>query len=251
MNRFFLYFDFICNIIIYMKPLSTHIKYLDNFLLGILAGAVIGLGGFLNLLMVSQGLKYLGGILFSVGLFSVCFFGFHLYTGRIGYIRDNDRTYGLSLLIMYIGNIIGAVGFGYLLKLTTIADAGNILDTTASKVALAKMISLDGNPGQSPLNMIIFSFFCGIMVFLAVDIYKKSRSWLFKIGGLVICVALFVITGMEHCIADMFYFALAGAYGSSFLACFYAILLATVGNSLGAIVSRMTVVHIETIAGRN
>ena len=250
MNRFFLYFEFIYKYNIHMKPLTTHIKYLDNFLLGILAGAAIGVGGFLNLLMVSQGLKYLGGVLFSVGLFSVCFFGFHLYTGRVGYIRDNDRSYGLSLLIMYIGNAIGAVGFGYLLKLTTIADNGNILEATASKVALAKMISLNGNPGQSPLNMIIMSFFCGIMVFLAVDIYKKSKNWLFKIGGIVICVALFVITGMEHCIADMFYFALAGAYQHSFLACFYAILLATVGNSISAILSRLTVKHIEIVASR-
>ena len=100
--------------------LTTGIKYLDNFLLGILAGAAIGLGGFLNLLLVSTGIeacRYLGGMVFSIGLFTVCFFGLHLYTGKVGYVMENDRSYALSLVIMYIGNVIGAVGFGYLMFL--------------------------------------------------------------------------------------------------------------------------------------
>ena len=227
-----------------MVLFKSKYRYLDNFLLGILAGVAIGLGGFLNLLMVSQGLKYLGGILFSIGLFTVCFFSLHLYTGKIGYVTDNDRSYALSLFLMYLGNIIGAVGFGYLLRLTGISTTG-ILTDTANTVATNKIIDLDGNGGQSALKMIIFSFFCGIMVFLAVDIYKKAKNWIFKVGGIVVCVALFVITGMEHCIADMFYFAISNIYASKFLAAFFALVLATAGNSLGAIASRLVVIEIE------
>lgn len=232
-----------------MKQLTTKNKYLDNFLLGILAGMAIGLGGFLNLLMINCNLKYLGGFLFSVGLFSVCFFGFHLYTGRVAYVADNDRSYGLSLLIMYLGNIIGAVGFGYLLYLTGISTNG-ILKDVAATVASNKIISVDGGVGQSALKMLIFSFFCGIMVFLAVDIFKKSKNWFIKVGGLVICVALFVICGMEHCIADMFYFAINNTY-ANFLPCLLAILIATAGNSLGAIASRTVVRHIEQVNKNN
>ena len=230
-----------------MVLFQTNYKYLDNFLLGILAGIAIGVGGLLNLLLIStdiEALKYLGGFVFSVGLFTVCFFSLHLFTGKIGYVSDNDRSYALSLLIMYIGNIIGAVGFGYLMRLTGITNTGAVLEVTAPTVAFSKIIAIDGI-GQSPLRMIIYSFFCGIMVFLAVDIFKKSTNWFIKVGGLVICVALFVITGMEHCIADMFYFALANAYATNFLACFFAIILATAGNSLGAIASRFVVKHIE------
>ena len=225
-----------------MKPLTTHHTYLDNFLLGILAGLAIGLGGFLNLVLKANNgeiFVFLGGIVFSIGLFTVCFFGLHLYTGRIGYVRDNERKYGLSLFIMFLGNMIGAVGFGYLLRLTGITDG--YLKDIAPLVASSKVI---GETGQSALKMIIYSFFCGIMVFLAVDIYKKSKNWVFKIGGLVTCVALFVITGMEHCIADMFYFAINNSY-SDFLPAFFAIVLATAGNSLGAIASREVVRNIE------
>ncbi len=231
-----------------MKPLTTKIKYLDNFLLGILAGAAIGLGGFLNLLLVSTGyeaLKYLGGFVFSIGLFLVCFFGFHLYTGKIGYVMDNKRDYALSLLIMYIGNIVGAVGFGYLMHLT------GAIQETATTVAMNKIIKLQDAAGQSPLRMLLYSFFCGIMVFLAVDIYKKSKNWFIKVGGLVVCVALFVITGMEHCVADMFYFAFANTYATNFMAAFLAIIIATAGNSLGAIATYLVVKEVNRKVGED
>ena len=217
--------------------LTTGIKYLDNFLLGILAGAAIGLGGFLNLLLVSTGieaLRYLGGVVFSIGLFTVCFFGLHLYTGKVGYVMENDRSYALSLVIMYIGNVIGAVGFGYLMFLT-----GAIRDT-ATSVALNKIV-FDGEVGASPLKILVYSFFCCIMVFLAVDVYKKTNNWLIKIANLVICVALFVITGMEHCVANMFYFAFANIYATHFLNAFLALLIATAGNSLGALATYLVV----------
>ena len=217
--------------------LTTGIKYLDNFLLGILAGAAIGLGGFLNLLLVSTGieaLRYLGGVVFSIGLFTVCFFGLHLYTGKVGYVMENDRSYALSLVIMYIGNVIGAVGFGYLMFLT-----GAIRDTALS-VALNKIV-YDGDNGASPLKILVFSFFCCIMVFLAVDVYKKTNNWVIKIANLVICVALFVITGMEHCVGNMFYFAFANVYATHFLYAFLALLIATAGNSLGAIATYLVV----------
>ena len=217
--------------------LTTGIKYLDNFLLGILAGAAIGLGGFLNLLLVSTGIeacRYLGAVVFSIGLFTVCFFGLHLYTGKVGYVMENDRSYALSLLIMYIGNVIGAVGFGYLMHLT------GLIQDTATSVALNKLV-FDGEVGASPLKILIYSFFCCIMVFLAVDVYKKSDNWFIKIINLVVCVALFVITGMEHCIANMFYFAFSNIYSTHFLSAFLALLIATAGNSLGALATYLVV----------
>lgn len=217
--------------------ISTGIKYLDNFLLGILAGAAIGLGGFLNLLLVSTGIeacRYLGGFVFSIGLFTVCFFGLHLYTGKVGYVMENDKKYALSLLIMYIGNVIGAVGFGYLIYLT------GVIRDTATNVALNKIV-FDGEVGASPLKILLYSFFCCIMVFLAVDVYKKSNNWVIKTTNLVVCVALFVITGMEHCVANMFYFAFANIYATHFLHAFLALLIATAGNSLGAIATYLVV----------
>ena len=61
---------------------------------GFLAGISISLGGTVFLACDS---KIVGAVLFSVGLFSICAFGFHLFTGKVCYVFDNDRAYALSL----------------------------------------------------------------------------------------------------------------------------------------------------------
>lgn len=214
----------------------TGIKYLDNFLLGILAGIAIGVGGLLNLFMLSFGLKITGGILFSVGLLTVCFLGLHLYTGKIGYITENPKSFGLSLLIMYIGNIVGAVGFGYLMRLTGLSTTGMLKDI-ASTVANNKIINTGSGVGQASAKMILNGFLCGIMVFLAVDIFKKAKKIPIKVIGIIVCVAIFVVLGFEHCVADMFYFAIGDSYSSNLFPSILAIVLSTVGNTLGGMLA--------------
>ena len=66
-----------------------------SFLKGIAAGASIGFGGFLYILMVflipGEGGKVLGSLLFAVGLFTVCSLSLHLYTGKIGLIYEKKQ----------------------------------------------------------------------------------------------------------------------------------------------------------------
>lgn len=209
-------------------------KYLNNFVRGILAGAAIGVGGLLNILCLSISQKILGGILFSAGLFTVCYFSLHLYTGKIGYLTENKKDYLLSLLIMYLGNIVGAVAFGYLLRIFGLINVDSI-SKVAMNVANKKFIDFGDGRGQSVLNMLGLSFLCGNFVFIGVDIYKKNKNWVIKILGIVIAVATFVILGMEHCIADLFYLAFANAFTLNFGSAVLAILIATIGNSLGAL----------------
>ena len=67
-----------------------------SFLKGILAGLAIGFGGFLYILMVflisGELGKALGSLLFAVGLFTVCTFYLHLYTGKIGLVYEEKQT---------------------------------------------------------------------------------------------------------------------------------------------------------------
>ena len=183
-------------------------------------------------------------------------------------VRDPDSFYGTAswkrLLIAFAGPfmnfLIAVIMFSFLSMCSTDMQKPDsrilLIDDVQAKYGEVtehspafegglqsgdKIIAINGEIGQSALRMLVYSFFCGIMVFLAVDIFKKSKSWLFKVGGLVICVALFVITGMEHCIADMFYFAFSNVYATNFLAALLAIVIATAGNSLGAIATYLTV----------
>jgi len=203
--------------------------YLDNFLFGICAGLAIAMGGTFFLLLVSVGQKFLGAVSFCAGLLTICYLGFHLYTGKIGYVLENKRAFYLSLFIMYLGNIVGAVGAGYLVGLIP------QLKETVAPICANKLISWSGAPGKTIMNMLAMSFFCGNLVFLCVDIFRKNTNHFLKVGGILVCITTFVMMGMEHCIANMFYFAVGNMYGINPLNAILSILVATIGNSLGSI----------------
>ena len=101
-------------------------KLLYSLLMGILAGIAIGLGGLLFIISTTYikgdlG-KAIGALLFPICLFMVCTFGLHLYTGKIGLIFENkqEKSFYLSLPIMFIGNLIGSIIIQNPLNQTTV-----------------------------------------------------------------------------------------------------------------------------------
>ena len=57
------------------------------FLSAVLAGMCIGFGGLVFLMLDN---KIVGAALFTIGLFVICTFGFHLFTGKVCYVFQND-----------------------------------------------------------------------------------------------------------------------------------------------------------------
>jgi formate/nitrite transporter FocA (FNT family) len=209
-------------------------KYIKLVLSGILAGLFIGLGSFAFVGCVALDPtigKIIGSALFSVGLFCVCFFTTHLYTGRIGFSFEQKPSYVLDLLAMLAGNFIGAAGSGSLVYLACSTESENKLVTVARSIADARAISIDGGAGEAWYKALLMAFFCGILVFLAVYIWKRAENWGIKAAGLILCVWAFVVTGTEHCIANMFYYALAGRWN---LGDFLNVIVCIAGNSLGS-----------------
>jgi formate transporter len=211
-------------------------KHLSTFALGILAGLFIGLGSFAFCACVSLDAgvgKILGSALFSVGLFLVCFFGVNLYTGKIGFCPDcfkkSGPSYVLDLVEILAGNFVGASGSGALVYLALGND--NKIVQVAQGIANARTLVGDG--AQSWSKALIMGIFCGMLVFLAVYCWKQAENWFIKASGLILCVTTFVVTGTEHCIANMFYYALAGAWN---LGLFYDVLIVIVGNSIGSLI---------------
>lgn len=213
-------------------------KHLQCILSGVLAGLAIGLGGGIFLVCLAtitaspMAGRIPGSLLFSIGLFLVCSLGLCLYTGKIGYVFENRPAYLLSLIEMLIGNAIGAIGLGYLVSVTSL---NKLIGTTANSCAQGKILEMGQGGGQTWYSCLINAFFCGVLVFLAVDIFKKSENHLIKVVGLVGCVTLFVALGFEHCVADMFYFGVSNMWGLHFKEAFLAMLLFILGNSLGSI----------------
>lgn len=185
---------------------------------GILAGVMISIGGTINLMMEN---KIIGAFLFSIGLFMICANGFNLYTGKIGYVIDNKPKYLIELLLTIIGNLLGTVGCGYLLRCSRISS------TISAKAISICQIKLDDNL----LSIFILSVFCGILMYLAVDLFKKLNDG-GKYIAVFICVTVFILCGFEHCVANMYYFSAANMWSIKTI---YYVLMMILGNSVGSI----------------
>lgn len=64
-------------------------------------------------------------------------------------------------------------------------------------------------------------------MYLAIDNFKKSGNHLFVIAP----VMIFILSGFEHSVANMFYFSLAGMWNGKSI--FYLFLM-ILGNGIGA-----------------
>ncbi len=185
----------------------------------ILAGIMISLGGTIYLALEN---KMLGAFLFSIGLFSICVNGYNLYTGKIGYVFDNKPKYLIELLFTLIGNLIGTICCGYVLSLTRISD----------KLKDAASIICDAKLSDNLLSIFILSVFCGIIMYLAVDIYKKVNDF-GKYVGIFMGITVFILAGFEHCVANMYYFTVANMW--EWKTILY-VLIMVLGNTTGSII---------------
>ncbi len=194
-------------------------KYLEFLIKGIYAGIMIGIGGIAYLAIPN---KALGACIFSIGLLTVCMYSLNLYTGKIGYILVNKASYIWELLCSLIGNFIGAFLVGNVMRLTRftayVETAQNLVNTKLN---------------DNLLSIFILSVFCGIIMYLAVNNYKKESSEIGKYIIIVMGVMAFILCGFEHCIANMFYFSIAGVW--SFKVLLY-LLVMILGNSIGSII---------------
>ena len=184
----------------------------------ILAGIMISIGGTIYLSLEN---KMLGAFLFSIGLFAICTNGYNLYTGKIGYVIENKIKYLLELLLTLLGNIIGTVSCGYLLSLSRISTS------LREKAQLICEIKLNDNL----LSIFILAVFCGIIMYLAVDLYKKLNDF-GKYMGIFLGITVFILAGFEHCVANMYYFSAADMW--SWKTVLY-VLVMVLGNSTGSI----------------
>lgn len=190
---------------------------MKDFIKSVLAGIMIGIGGTIYLSIDN---KVVGASLFGIGLFMIVIYGFNLYTGKIGYLVDNfNFKYIKMLVITLIGNFIGTFFVGYIFKFT------RIYSLIHDKAKLLVNVKLD----DSLISILILAFFCGILMYLAVNTYKENKD-ISKYLGVFLGVIVFILCGFEHCIANMYYFSVANIWNLNTL---LYLLIMILGNSLG------------------
>ena len=181
---------------------------------GVAAGALISIGCAVYLNCPD---KIVGAILFAVALLAICYLGLNLYTGKIGFIAvKSDKEAFSELFLGLFGNVFGITVCGFLL-----AAALPSLQTAAAA-------AVEGKLTQTLLQTLIRGAFCGMLMYVAVAVFKNGNSPL----GVLFAIPVFILSGFEHSIADVGYFAIAANVS---IEGFLFILTVIVGNSLGSL----------------
>lgn len=204
------------------------------FVSGILAGFFIGLGFYAYLVLASSiptlG-RFYGALFFAVGLVMILIGGGDLFTGNclltLGWLnRDYALTKVLkNWLIVYLGNLLGA-----LLLVSLLYFANPPFSYQSEIIAVA----------EAKLKLSFFAAFfrgvlCNVLVGMAVYMSFAAKNVAGKILVAMLPVALFVICGYEHSVANMFVLPMAQALGGegSVLNLLMNLLPVTLGNLVG------------------
>jgi formate/nitrite transporter len=179
--------------------------------LAVLAGAFIALGALFSLVVTTgPGLSFgvtrlLAGLSFCLGLVLVLIAGAELFTGNnllamawaSGLIRTRDVL--RNWLLVYLGNVIGALGTVLLVHWSHIAAlSGGAVGETAVRVATAKA-------GLTVGEGFARGILCNALVCLAVWLAMGGRSVTDKIAAVLFPITAFVAIGFEHSIANWFF----------------------------------------------
>ena len=198
---------------------------LNNIKLSILSGLMIAVGGTIYLSCIAKGWVPFGAVLFAAGLYTICVYGFNLYTGKVGYIAYNfkDVNYiGLVILIL-VFNLITT----YLLGIVC-AYAFPAIVEPAKKIYEAKLAA-------PLLRLLITGIFCGLLMFLAVDTWKKGSPF-----GCFIYIPVFIISGFDHSIANSFYNGVANGFADAFtMQNALVVITVVIGNAIGGMLIPM------------
>ena len=189
---------------------KAHLPVTSMVMLGMLAGAFIGLGAMFNVIVLSDAAvpialrRVLGGMLFSLGLFLVLVAGAELFTGNnllaMAWAERKVTTRELlfNWMVVCSSNFAGAVFLAWLVFMSghTGNDGGAVREAYL-RIAAAKT--------SLPFEKAFFSgIMCNVLVCLAVWLSLAGRSVTDKFLAVLLPIAAFVAAGFEHCVANMY-----------------------------------------------
>lgn len=193
------------------------------FLLAVLAGAYIALGAqasavasfhFADDPETYGQAKLASAVVFPVGLMMVTFCGAELFTGNclmVTGLLDKKITASQLLrnwVIVYIGNFAGSLLIAAMIGYSGLWESGDgLLGAMTVKTAISKVSLPFG-------RALVLGILCNWLVCLAVWMAAAAKDATGKILAIFFCIGLFVLSGFEHSVANM-YFIPAGIMASA------------------------------------
>lgn len=213
-------------------------------MLAICSGMMIGIGA--TAFLLSLGLlgvwgRLIGSVLFSLGMFKIITYELRLFTGMVADLPEIGIKNSWRLLVCFLGNTVGILLVGLLVKCTPISDH---VFREGALVALGKL----EYPNWG-LSALCSSILCGALITPAVwasrHAPKKSLS---STLGVIFPIIVFVFCGFDHSVANLLYFFTLGEF--SWRVVGY-IAICMVGNLIGGIILPLVSMYREKHAGKD
>ena len=189
-------------------------------MLGMLAGAFIGLGALMFALVASDASlgfaagRLVGGLAVSLGLILVTVAGAELFTGNNLLVMAwaggsvSTRDVLRNWIVVCAANFVGALGLALLVWLSGHATLnGGAVGNAVIAIATAKT-------GLSPAEAFFRGILCNVLVCMAIWMALAGRSVVDKAVAILFPITAFVAAGFEHSVANMYYFPLAMLLGA-------------------------------------
>ena len=179
-------------------------KYKSLILKSIGAALLISLGNYALLKLGNP----IGPVIFAFGLLGVCYMGQNLFTGKCGFLFQ-DKIKIIDLIIILVINLLAGYLFGLLFSIS---------DESLIEIALNKV-----STWELSIGFFIKSLLCGVIMYIAVFMYKKGTPL-----GIIYGIPLFIFCTFQHCIANIITLGVARTFDLSILICI-------LGNFLGSL----------------
>lgn len=149
--------------------------------------------------------KALAGSIFGTGLMLVILAGGELFTGNtliiIGVLSRKIKVSQMlkNWFLVYTGNLIGSLLIAYMMVNSGLFNSGaNMLGGITVKIASYKV-------GLSFTSAFYLGIMCNWLVCLAVWMSYGAKDMVGKIMAIFFPIWLFITSGFEHCVANMYY----------------------------------------------
>lgn len=186
---------------------KARLPFVPLFTLAVLAGAFIALGAAAFTAVMSGAdasfgpARFLGGIVFSLGLILVIVAGAELFTGNaLMTLAAVDRRISVAELlrnwiVVYAGNFAGAVAIVSLVWFAGLLEG---------PLAVTAMAIAEGKAALGNMEALVRGILCNLLVCLAVWLSIAARTVAGKVHAIVWPIASFVLLGLEHSVANMY-----------------------------------------------
>jgi formate/nitrite transporter len=204
---------------------KANLAPMNMFVLGILAGAFIGIGAIFATTVAAGGMsvtdaagaaafktglpygvtRLLVGLVFTVGLILVVVGGAELFTGNtlITMAYASKKVSLAQLLrnwtIVYIGNFVGSIATAYIVFL------GKQYTFGSGAIGLAALNIANSKVDFTFVQAVALGIMCNALVCMAVWLCYSARTTTDKILAIIPPISCFVAAGFEHSIANMYF----------------------------------------------